>query len=105
MKINYNKYSKIYKAMADSNRLKIIDMLSNGELCVCDLLSYFDLSQSTLSHHLRVLMEAKVVKGKKRGKWHYYYLNSEFVQQFLQDNIQLLLSSHPFKNQECSSSC
>lgn len=73
--MNYEENSKIIKAMADSNRLKIIDILSCGEKCACDLLEEFHFTQPTLSHHMKVLMECGLVNCRKEGLWSHYSLN------------------------------
>ena len=67
---------KIIKALADSNRLKIIDMLSCGEKCACDLLEHFNFTQPTLSHHMKVLMDCGLVNCRKEGLWSHYSLNN-----------------------------
>lgn len=72
----YEKNAKILKALADSNRLKIIDILSCGEKCACDLLSNFDFTQPTLSHHMKVLIECGLVETRKEGTWNHYRLNT-----------------------------
>lgn len=76
MNLNYEESSKIMKAVADSNRLKIIDILSCGERCACDILKYFDFTQPTLSHHMKVLIDCGIVDSRKEGIWNYYSLNS-----------------------------
>ena len=76
MKNNYNESAKIIKALSDSNRLKIIDILSCGEKCACDILEHFDLTQPTLSHHMKVLIECGIVEYRKEGLWTFYTLNS-----------------------------
>jgi ArsR family transcriptional regulator, arsenate/arsenite/antimonite-responsive transcriptional repressor len=76
MNLNYEENSKIIKAMSDSNRLKIIDILSCGEKCACDILELFDFTQPTLSHHMKVLMDCGLVDCRKEGLWSYYSLNS-----------------------------
>jgi ArsR family transcriptional regulator len=75
MKQDYEKYSKAIKALSDSNRLQIIDMLSCGEMCACDILEHFDFTQPTLSHHMKVLADANLVNIRKDGVWNYYSLN------------------------------
>ena len=75
MKLNYEENAKLIKALSDPNRLKIIDILSCGERCACDILEYFDFSQPTLSHHMKVLMECNIVNSRKDGLWSYYSLN------------------------------
>lgn len=67
----------ICKALSDSNRLEIIQMLSEGEKCGCKLLERFEITQPTLSHHMKTLVESGLVNDRKVGKWHYYSLNTE----------------------------
>lgn len=55
--------AKIFKAFCDSNRLRIIEFLKNGEECACKLLEQLDIEQSTLSHHMRILCDSEIVKG------------------------------------------
>jgi ArsR family transcriptional regulator len=74
--MNYDDNAKVIKALSDPNRLKIIDILSCGERCACDILEYFDFSQPTLSHHMKVLMDCDLVNCKKEGLWSHYSLNS-----------------------------
>jgi ArsR family transcriptional regulator, arsenate/arsenite/antimonite-responsive transcriptional repressor len=75
MNLNYDDNSKIIKALSDSNRLRIIDMLSCGEKCACDILENFDFTQPTLSHHMKVLMDCGIVNCRKDGLWSHYSLN------------------------------
>lgn len=75
MKMNYEQNAKIVKAIADANRLQIIDILSCGEMCACDILQHFNFTQPTLSHHMKVLIESGLVGARKEGSWNYYYLN------------------------------
>jgi len=76
VKLEYDENTKIIKALSDSSRLKIIDILSCGERCACDILEYFEFTQPTLSHHMKVLMECGIVESRKEGLWSYYSLNS-----------------------------
>jgi ArsR family transcriptional regulator, arsenate/arsenite/antimonite-responsive transcriptional repressor len=65
----------IFKALADPTRVAIVHRLSTAEsVCVCDLNAAFDLSQPTISHHLRILREAGLVEAERRGTWAYYRL-------------------------------
>ncbi len=75
MSLNYEENSKIMKAVSDPNRLKIIDILSCGEKCACDILEYFNFTQPTLSHHMKVLIDCGLVDSRKEGIWNYYSLN------------------------------
>ncbi|GEQ50451.1 ArsR/SmtB family transcription factor [Tetragenococcus koreensis] len=80
--MDYLRLSKIMKAIADPNRLQILDMISTGEKCACDILDDFEFTQPTLSHHMKVLIEAGIVTARKEGKWHYYSLVTENVEEF-----------------------
>jgi ArsR family transcriptional regulator len=66
----------IAKALGDPVRLQLVDVLRQhaGEVCVCELVPLFDLSQPTVSHHLKVLREAGIVGSERRGLWAYYYV-------------------------------
>lgn len=68
---------EIFKALSDENRLKILEMLTCGELCACDIQVGLGLMQSTISHHMRVLQHAGIVKVHKRGKWVFYSINND----------------------------
>ena len=66
----------IAKALADPVRLQLVDVLRKhaGKVCVCELVPLFDLSQPTVSHHLKVLRDAGLVASERRGLWAYYYV-------------------------------
>jgi ArsR family transcriptional regulator len=69
-----------FKALADPTRIAIINSLSaTDEVCVCNLTDAFDLSQPTISHHLKVLREAGLVESTRRGTWVYYRLVPESI--------------------------
>lgn len=72
----------ICKALSDSNRLKIVNMLSDGEKCGCKLLEAFQITQPTLSHHMKVLCDSGLVIARKDGKWSYYSLSCETLKNF-----------------------
>ncbi|SFD24291.1 ArsR/SmtB family transcription factor [Clostridium uliginosum] len=76
MESKYEINSKIFKALGDPNRLKIIDLLSCGEKCACDILENFEFTQPTLSHHMKVLMDCGLVECRKEGTWNHYKLNT-----------------------------
>ncbi len=67
----------ICKALADANRLKIVKLLSQGEKCACKLLEAFNITQPTLSHHMKILCACGLVSVRKDGKWAHYSLNCE----------------------------
>lgn len=67
--------AKIFKAFCDENRLKILDILKTGEKCACSLLEELEISQSTLSHHMKILCESGIVSGRRDGKWTHYMIS------------------------------
>lgn len=69
----------IFKALADETRLKIIEMLSCGELCACDILESFQITQPTLSYHMKILTDSGIVKSRKEGTWTRYSNNEKMV--------------------------
>ena len=80
MRAKYMDNALFFKALSDTNRLMIVDMLSCGELCACVILEKFNITQPTLSHHMKTLCDCGLVNGRKEGKWTYYSLNAEVVQ-------------------------
>jgi len=78
----YKEYALLFKALSDPNRLMIVDMLSCGELCACIILEKFQITQPTLSHHMKRLCESGLVNGRKYGKWMYYSLNNKAILSF-----------------------
>ncbi|MBP5463982.1 MAG: winged helix-turn-helix transcriptional regulator [Treponema sp.] len=65
------------KALGDENRVVIMKMLTGGELCACKILDALNVSQPTLSHHMKVLTDCNLVSSRKDGKWTYYSINCE----------------------------
>ena len=72
----YTNTAKMLKAISDPKRLRIVDMLSCGELCACKILEAFHITQPTLSHDMKLLVEAGLVNDRREGKNIYYSLNS-----------------------------
>ena len=73
-------YVQIFKALSDHTRLEIVLMLSDVEkMCACKILEQFEISQPTLSHHMKILSECGIVNTQKVGKWSHYSLNREVV--------------------------
>lgn len=68
---------KVFKALSNDNRLKIINLLDQNNLCACKILEKIELSQSTISHHMKILEDADLVTSKKDGKWRYYSINGQ----------------------------
>ena len=67
----------ICKALGDANRLEIVQMLSDGEKCGCKLLERFEITQPTLSHHMKILVGCGLENARKEGKWHHYSMKCE----------------------------
>ena len=68
---------EVFKALSDINRLQILEMISCGEMCACDIIDGLNLSQSTISHHMKILQSAGLVRSEKRGKWMFYSISEE----------------------------
>ena len=69
--------AQVFKALGDPVRLRLVSLIGThqgGEVCVCDLSAAFDLTQPTISHHLKVLREAGIIDSERRGTWVYYWL-------------------------------
>jgi ArsR family transcriptional regulator len=75
--------AKVAKALGDPIRMQLVDVLRRhaGKVCVCELVPLFDLTQPTVSHHLKVLREAGIVGSERRGLWAYYYVNPEALEE------------------------
>ena len=71
----YTETAKVFKAFCDENRLRILELLRSGEKCACVLLDDLHITQSTLSHHMKILCDAGVVSGRKEGKWVHYSID------------------------------
>ena len=77
MSVDYEDIAKKLKVISDPKRLRIIDILSCNELCACEILEKFDISQPTLSHDMRKLEEVGLVTSKREGKNTYYSLDKD----------------------------
>lgn len=79
-----------FKAFSDSTRLKIVSMLLEEEMCVCDIANVLNMTHSSVSHQLRVLRQLRVVKNRKDGKTVYYSLDDDHVRTILAQGISHL---------------
>jgi ArsR family transcriptional regulator len=76
--------ARLFKAMGDPVRLRLLSLIAShegGEACVCDLSGVFELTGPTISHHLKVLREAGLISGERRGTWVYYQVHPEVLAQ------------------------
>lgn len=80
--------TQIFKMLADPNRLRLLHALSQEELCVCDLAALVEVSDSAVSHQLRLLRAARLVKFRREGKMVYYQLDDEHVESLLQEGLR-----------------
>ncbi len=69
--------ARIFKALCDENRIRILRILQSGEKCACRLLEALNVTQPTLSHHMKILCDSGIVSGRKEGKWMYYSISAE----------------------------
>jgi DNA-binding transcriptional ArsR family regulator len=82
--------TRIFKALSDSNRLRIIKMLEQGPLCVCEITAVLNLASSTVSKHLSILRDAELILDEKRGKWVHYRLNQSKTETYVNELLPLL---------------
>ena len=79
MEDQYLKMAKIFKALGDPKRIQILDLLAGGEKCACVLLESFHVSQPTLSHDMKQLIDAGIVRSRREGQRTIYSLNTEVI--------------------------
>ena len=84
---------KVFKALSDPNRIRIVKMLEAGELCVCEVREVLDLSNSTVSKHLSILRDADLILDTKDGKWVNYRLNERSANSFVRSQLGLVKNS------------
>ncbi|MBP0956069.1 MAG: winged helix-turn-helix transcriptional regulator [Oscillospiraceae bacterium] len=74
------KTAVIFKAFCDENRIKILQLLQGGEKCACMLLDEMNITQPTLSHHMKILCDSGIVRGRKEGKWMHYSISEAGIE-------------------------
>jgi ArsR family transcriptional regulator len=96
------KTAQIFKSLADETRLRILLLLSDDELCVCDLMAILNLPQSTVSRHLAYLRNAGFVDDRRQGVWMYYRLDSGTnLHRDLLDLLKTYSQALPMAQQDC----
>ena len=81
-------YLRVFRAFSDKRRLRVLELLEQGEQCACALLESLEISQPTLSYHMKILCRSGIVKERTVGPWKYYSINSEgctYAQRLLQE--------------------
>lgn len=77
MNNQYQENAAVFKAFCDESRLRILELLQDGEQCACVLLEQLNIGQSTLSHHMKILNQSGIVSSRNEGKWTYYSISDE----------------------------
>lgn len=75
--MNERKTALVFKAFCDENRIRILRMLKSGEKCACKMLDELNVTQPTLSHHMKILCDSGIVIGRKEGKWMHYSISRD----------------------------
>ena len=70
-------HARVFKAFCDENRLAVLEMLQSGEKCACILLEKLNITQPTLSHHMKILIDSGIVTARKEGKWTHYSISAD----------------------------
>lgn len=83
------KIAEYFKALSDETRLRILRLLAREEKCVCELMDELKMSQSAVSHHLKILKQAGLVKDSRDGKWIFYSLGGDSFQQYHRAFLEL----------------
>ena len=75
--VDNKRMAVMFKAFTDENRIQILELLRDGERCACRLLEEMNITQPTLSHHMKILCDSGIVVGRKEGKWMHYSISEE----------------------------
>ncbi len=97
MKYNYEEYALIFKTLSDVTRLEILAMLSDNELCACKILEEFNITQPTLSYHMKMLTDIGLVNSIKDGSWVKYSINKKREEELFKFLLYLLNENCPCK--------
>lgn len=92
---------RLFHALSDPTRLRIVRKLKHGERCVCELTDALDAAQSRLSFHLKVLKDAGLVSDRREGRWIYYELRREALEELSESVSELEPSHEPGKGRGC----
>lgn len=103
--MSYKADVKLIKALADENRLSILELLQDGEKCGCVLLEELHITQPTLSHHMKILCDAGIVDSCKDGKWMHYSLSLEGSKQLFDLVQRYTISECEYQNYKKCDSC
>jgi len=103
--MEFSVYEAKFKALADQKRLQIMyELTQKGSVCVCDLCELVDMPQSKLSYHLKILLDASLIKRETRGTWSYYELNHSEVNRLLSPELCCIFRKADERPSDCCSS-
>ncbi|TSB46058.1 ArsR/SmtB family transcription factor [Alkalicoccobacillus porphyridii] len=89
---DFDVFEKQFKALADKKRLQLLHLLSTrGQTCVCDLVEEMNMTQSKLSYHLKILMNAELLNKETKGTWSYYSVNESVMDKLLSEQLCCIL--------------
>lgn len=94
------KIASMFKAFCDENRLQILQLLREGERCACSILDEMQITQPTLSHHMKILCDSGVVVGRKEGKWMHYSISEDGL-----ENVMNYLNEFMKNTKMCDRNC
>jgi ArsR family transcriptional regulator len=103
METLYEQNAKVFKALCDEKRLRILELLRSGEKCACVLIEEMGMPQSSLSYHMKVLCESGIVEGREAGKWTHYRISrsgSDLVMELL---TRIITPAEPPEAEKCRS--
>ena len=107
MERNHFEDAKIFKAFCDETRLMVLSLLQSGEKCACELLEEVHVNQSTLSHHMKILIESGIVTARKEGKWTHYSISvsgSEHAENLLRKRTAVAVCKAGTSKEKCKES-
>jgi ArsR family transcriptional regulator, arsenate/arsenite/antimonite-responsive transcriptional repressor len=100
--VDFNKYETKFKALADQKRLQIMyELTQKGNTCVCDLVEIVEMPQSKLSYHLKILLDAGLIRRETRGTWSYYELNQSEVNNLLSPELCCIFRKDDLSEGDC----
>ena len=92
---------KVFKALSDEKRLRVLDVLRTGEKCACVLMSELDIAQSALSYHMKILVESGIIESRQEGKWTHYKISPEGSAHAIRLLTELTLTNYSQETCEC----
>ncbi|WEK55954.1 MAG: metalloregulator ArsR/SmtB family transcription factor [Candidatus Cohnella colombiensis] len=100
--VDFSKFEVKFKALSDQKRLQIMYLLTQrGNTCVCDLSELIEMPQSKLSYHLKILLDAELIKREIRGTWSYYELNQFEVNNLLSPELCCIFRKDSYSSGDC----